>query len=226
MATLVIELFAAIVGIVCFKKYKDTPIRYFIYFLIYIFICELLATYTYSVRYNGVLGFLDTTRFRHNYWWGTLYWEIGGVLFYIWFFAKIIVKDYLSKALNILAILFLICSVAIIIFNFDQYFTSNFKFIDISGTILIVISITCYFLDVMLSERVLYFYQSIYFYIAALLFLWWIILTPLTFYQMYFTLADPEYIQLKSSIYLITNCLTYIGFGLILILCKPPKHES
>ena len=36
-----VELLAAVTGLLCLKKYKTTAAKYFIYFLVYVFILEL-----------------------------------------------------------------------------------------------------------------------------------------------------------------------------------------
>jgi hypothetical protein len=44
--TRLVEIIAAVSGILVFKKYKDTAVKYFIYFLIYVAIIELIGDYT------------------------------------------------------------------------------------------------------------------------------------------------------------------------------------
>ena len=61
-----VEILAATTGLILFKKYKDTAAKYFIFFLIYLSLGDLLNTYTKLIRNNGILGFLKDTILEQN----------------------------------------------------------------------------------------------------------------------------------------------------------------
>ena len=227
VAMIAVECFAAIVGILCLKKYGKSKMRYFIYLLIGIVIFTITATYTYSVRYNGVLSFLEETRFRHNYWLGTLCWDISAKLIYAWFFSLFISNRSYKKTIRILSYMFLIFSILLIVFKFDQYFLSELTEIEIGGSVLLILTIMFYFLDILKSDTLLIFYKSYSFYIASILFVWLLVTIPLSFYEPYFTIDDPAYVRLRGMIYFYVNFLMYIGFALVLLFGKPETlgHE-
>ena len=71
------------------------------------------------------------------------------------------------------------------------------------------------------SQEILFFYKSINFYIAAVILIWWIITTPLMFYNMYFTSSDWTFVLLKREIILLANIFMYSSFTIALLWCKP-----
>ena len=216
-------LIAAITGLFCYRKYKYSKIRFFIYILLYIACFQFIAKYTYSVRYNGVLSFLDTTIFRHNYWLSTLYWRIGAMLFYSWFFSKFIRRELYRKSIRLMSLLFLIFAVITIVTNFDELFSSSNVTLRIIGNLLLIVSISLYFIDILQSDKLLDFYKINIFYIASIVFLWLLITMPLGFYESYYNLEDLAYRKLRSTIYFYVNFFMYIGFSLVLIFGKPEK---
>lgn len=220
---ILVEIVAAITGIFCLKKYRSSKMRYFIYFLICIAFFSCLMTYTYSVRFNGVLSFLETTKIRVNYWLSTLYWNIGAMLFYSCFFCQFIKKKSYVKLIRWLSIAFLLFAIIIIIAQFDKFFISQYVSLRIAGNLLLIISISLYFIEVLQSDKLLMFYKSNIFYIASIVFIWLLVTMPLSFYNHYHNLQDPVYVELRSAIYFYVNFFMYIGFTIILLFGKPEK---
>ena len=57
-----LEILAAITGLLLFAKYKRIAAKYFIYFLVYITICELIAKYSYYIDKGQFFHFLKGFR--------------------------------------------------------------------------------------------------------------------------------------------------------------------
>ena len=74
------------------------------------------------------------------------------------------------------------------------------------------------------SYKVLNFYNELYFYISSAFLIWYLITTPLIFYQIYFSTADWSFIFLKWQIFLFANVFMYLTFTFALIYCKPEKE--
>lgn len=216
-----VEIIAAVTGILLYKKYKFTSTKYFIYFLVFIALAEIVSMYTYLVEYNGVLGFLKSTVFRRNYWWGTLYWSIGSIMFYSFYFLKILKTKRYRGIIKVSRYFFLCFSFIFIIMNFDEYFTKPFPIISLLGALIIFLCVIFYFLEILESNTILHFYKSINFYIAATIFLWWLIITPIVFFHIYFRNVDWDFIHLKWRIYLFANIFMYLTFTFALIWCRP-----
>ena len=219
-----VEILAAVTGILLFKKYKYTYTKYFIYFLVFIAFAEIVSMYTYLVENNGILGFLKDTVFRRNYWWGTLSWSIGGIMFYSFYFLKILKTKKFQHILKISRYAFLCFCLIYIALNFSDFFIRPFQIISVLGALIIFMCAIFYFLEILESDTVLYFYKSINFYIAATIFLWWLIITPLVFFHIYFRNVDWDFIHLKWKIFLFSNIFMYLTFTFAFIWCSPEKE--
>ena len=223
LLTFSVEAIAAVTALLCYKKYKHTIAKFFIYFLTYVFVCEVIALYTFQVE-DGVFRFLKGTVFQRNFWWMTLFWCIGSPSFYAFFYLKLIESVKIRKVIKLLFALFLAFSIGTIAYNFDDFFTRYFTSILIFGGLFILFLVSSYFYEMLLSDKIINFYRSIYFYISATIFIWVLITTPLMFYDIYYTTADWSFIILKWEIYFFANMFMYLTFTFALLWCKPEKH--
>ena len=216
-----VEILAAVTGILLFNKYKGSSTKYFIYFLVFIALSELASRYTFWVQEGELFSFLDGTVFQRNYWWGTLFWSLGSVMFYSFFFLKIIKTKRFRIILNVSRYSFLVFFFLFIIINWSDYFIRPFPVISVLGAIIIFMCSIFYFLEILESDTILSFYKSINFYIATTIFIWWLIITPIVFFHIYFRNIDWNFIHLKWMIFLVVNIFMYLTFTFALIWCKP-----
>lgn len=216
-----VELLAAVTGILLLKKYKSTTTRYFIYFLIYLSICDFLGGYTRYISNNGFLSFLDGTIFVKNYWWYTVFWKVLAIEFFAFYYFKILKNKRFKAIIRYCAFTFLLFSVTYISLNIDDFFNSSLPIINIIGAIIIFLCTGFYFIEILLSDGVLVFYKSINFFISVAIFIWWIIITPIVFFENYFTTSDWDFVFLKWQIYLFANISMYLTFTFALLWCKP-----
>jgi len=218
------EILAAVTGILLFKKYKLTAAKFFIYFLVFLLIGDSFNFYTRLIKNHGILSFLEGTVFEKNYWWSTIYWKIGAILFFVFFYIKILKTVLFRKILKYSGFVFLIISVTTIIINWEHFFSRFFPIISIMGAVIIFMCTVFYFMEVLQDERILAFYKSINFYISSAIFIWWLIITPIVFYDIYGEYRDIVYINLRRYIYLFANILMYLTFTFALIWCKPQNE--
>ncbi len=218
---LALEIIAAVTGIVLFKKYRHTAAKYFIYFLIYIVICVVIGRYSHYVRNEGFLSFLEGTLFEKNYWWVTISWNIGGTVFFGWYFQKILKSKKSKSWLKYSLVIFLIISVSEIIYTHPDFFKTSIPLVRLSSLIVILQCVFYYFLEVLQSDKILYFYKSLGFYISCAILILWLIQTPLVFYEDYYSLRDKSYINLRNSINLIAISFMYIAYTVGLIVSNP-----
>ena len=225
--THILEFLAAFTGFLFYKKYKNTPVKYFIWFLLVVAICDLLGIYAYQVRPDGALSFLIGTKIQKNIWWSTLYWSVGAILFYAFYFFKILKNSLFKKATKVLAIVFFVFSIFYIGFYWENFFNQFFKLIKLLGAIIIFICTIFYFIETLTGDKILVFYKSINFYISATIFIWWLVITPLTFYDIYYFYEigkahyDQNFAMIRKQIYLFANIFMYLTFTFALIWCKP-----
>lgn len=223
-------MLAALTGILCYKKFKHTPTKYFIWFLVYVFLMELIAAYPrYVYKYEFLKEaevFLKGTRFEKNYWFYTFFWIIASTLFYGFYFRELIDNQKFKKLLKYMLIGFCIFCIIYLALNWDVLFKGRTIPIDVFGIVTIMLAIILYLVEILNSNKVLVFYKSIDFYIAITLILWYIIVTPLAFYNMYFIKEDWSFILLKWQIMLFANIAMYLTFTLALIFCKPETNSE
>jgi hypothetical protein len=222
-----VEVFSALTGIFLFNKYKNSISKYFIYFLVYLSICEAISTYTWLVFPDKILSFLVGTIIEKNYWWSTLYWKIGAIMFFAFYYNKILKNKQFKKAIKFGGLSFFVFSVIYILCHCQAFFVSFFPAISVFGAAIIFLCTALYFIEILLSDSILSFYKSLNFYISAGIFIWWLIITPIVFYDNYTAYEisvyqrDWDYIKLRRLIYLSANLFMYLTFTFALIFCKP-----
>ncbi len=227
-----VEVLAAFTGVFLFSKYKKSNAKYFIYFLVYLTICEFTAQYTSYVSEDGYLNFLIGTKIQKNFWWATIYWKIGAIMFFAFYYRKILKTKVFIDVIKIVSFIFLIVSIIYILFNWNLFFNTFFPIISIMGAIIIFLCTVFYFIEILQSDNILTFYMSLNFYISSAIFIWWLIITPLVFYDVYFTYEignpnrDWNFMFLRWQIYLSANIFMYLTFTFALIWCKPDEDNS
>lgn len=219
--TFSVELIALVAGILAFKKFKDTAVKYFIYFLGYILLVEIVGRYKNYMSFWPI-NYLEDTRFEENWWWYTLSWKIGAILFYAYYYQKIIRSKKFSSFLKYTSVAFLVVSLGVILIQWEDFFKGYFALINVMGMIVIFLCIVFYFTEMLRSDKVLTFYKSFSFYFSSALLIWWLINTPLVIYSSYYaTVSDIEYKNLRKLILLFCNIFMYITFTFAFIWCNP-----
>ncbi len=229
--TAIIESLAAVTGVFLLRKYKLTAAKYFIYFLVYLTICDISSFYTRYVAPGKFFEFLIGTVFEKNHWWSTLFWSLGAIAFFGFYYNKILENFLFKKIVKYTCFTFLIFSSVYIGLNWGRYFDSFFPVISIFGAVVIFICAVLYFIETLQSDKILTFYKSINFYISLAIFIWWLIITPLTFYDVLYLKyevgnpnRDWSFIFLRWEIYLFANIFMYLTYTFALIWCKPENN--
>lgn len=217
-------LFAILSGVYSYKKFKSTQVKYFIWFLVYVFVIEVFAGYYSFFSFFNIEEIIIGTTIERNYWWITLTWVIGAPLFYAHYFKNILNNSLLKQIISFAFWSILVISGLVLIIDYKIIFSSYPMPIELTSFAVIITSITCYFIEVLLSKKILLFYKSINFYISVIVLFWWLVTTPLLFFEEYFNTNDPEYRALKWIVYLFANITMYSGFAFALYFCKPKKN--
>ena len=218
---LAVAFIAAVTGLVLFKKYKQTPIKYFIYFIVYVFVTDLLGSYTRILKHFDLYYLIDNTIFKFNFWWHNLTWYLGSAIFFALYYKKIIKSDFLKKILQYALVVFLIITIVSIVINFKQFFEGTSNAVRISNMSLIMLCVSFYFYELLLTEKVLEFYKDIYFYISAIVLIWLLVTIPLVHFVCGNASKDPNQAELKWMIMLYANIFMYLSFAVALIFSKP-----
>ena len=221
------EAMSAITGLFFFRKYKDSSSKYFIFFLIYLTLFDFITGYTNLVSPDKLLNFLIDTLIEKNYWLSTLYWKIGAIMFFAFYYRRILKTKFFKSVIKYTSYSFFIFSISYILFHWQAFFVSFFPIISVLGAVIVFICTVLYFVEILQNERILNFYKSLNFYITSAIFVWWLIITPIVFFDNYTTYQvgvyerDWDYIHLKRLIYLSANIIMYSTFTFALIFCKP-----
>ncbi|GAA4974261.1 hypothetical protein [Algibacter aquimarinus] len=222
-----VEAMAALTGLLLFKFYKNTKAKYFIFFLAYLTICDFIGGYTKLVYPDKFFHFLIGTLIQKNYWFSTLYWKIGAIMFFAFYYRKILRIDSFKSIIKYTSYSFLIFSVIYVLIHWNAFFNSFFPIISVLGAIIVFLCTVFYFIEILLSDKILTFYKSVNFYISFAIFIWWLIITPIVFYDNYgayevgVSKKDFNYLRLRSIIYLLANIIMYSTFTFALIYCRP-----
>ena len=217
----VIEIIAAVTGLLLYKKYKQTAAKFFIYFLIYLSLCEVFGLYANYTTGNGFLNFLEGTKYEKNYWWYNLTWSIGAILFFVFYYRKIYKNKLYKKIVTYSGVIFFLISIIYLLFNFQELFKSSLHLIKVTGAIVILLCTVLYFIQILQNEDILTFYKSLNFYVSTAILIWWLIITPIVFFNIYFGVRDWEFVFLKREIYLFCNLFMYSMFTFGLIFSNP-----
>ncbi len=219
-----VEFLAAATGLICFYKYRKTAVKYFILFLVYAALGDYLGGYpTFFARFNA-LHLIENTVFEKNYFYYAVFWGIGTAVFFPFFYRKILSDSVRKRFLFFATLLFFVGSVIYLALNAQLL---NHKFyipIFVWGSFLILLCVCFYFIEVLESDKVLTFYKSIYFWISSVILIWFLITTPLLFYETYFSTADWNFVFLKWQLYLAANMFMYVSFTIALLWCKPENN--
>ncbi|WP_123912657.1 hypothetical protein [Hanstruepera neustonica] len=215
---------SVITGLIVLKNYKSITSRYFIYFLCYVLLFELIASYPrYAIRF-GLQDYIKDTLFEKNFWVYNICWSIGSTIFFSWYFYNNIKSLMSKRIIKYVTVLFLFFSCGYMLFSFNNFMATNAKPILLSHVFIIIICALLYFLEMLNSEKLLNFYKTLSFYVATGIFIWMIIETPLIFFDRYSTKSDMDYVVLKWTIRLLINVFMYSLFTFALIYCRP-KHD-
>jgi hypothetical protein len=214
-----------------YKKYKNTAVRHFILFLFAIVFVDFLGGYTYYVVDGKFLSFLIGTKFEKNHWLYTLSWDIGAVVFFSFYYNLILDSKIFKTSINIFLFLFVVFSIVYIYMNWDAFFNQLFIPIFVFGALIILKCAVFYFIEILQSDKILIFYKSVNFYISFVIFVWWLVITPITFYDIYHHYIvgstagrDMNYFILRNEIFLFANMFMYLTYTFALIWCRPEKN--
>jgi len=221
LLTYSVEFLAAVTGIFCYKKYKSSVAKYFIFYLVYIFFADFFGRYPTYLKNQGLDYLIKDTHFEKNYLWYTLFVFFGSMYFFRFYFLKILKIKKFKNLFRYISIFLILISILDLILHIDQFYNKSSSFIIINSSMLIILGAILHLVEVLQSDKILNFFQSINFYVSSVFLIWLLIITPLTFYEIYFSTADWNFVFLKWQIYLFANIFMYLTFTFALIYCKP-----
>ncbi len=144
------QLITALVGSIYFYKYKKTFLKYFLIFLWYVAI-------------NDIIGYILNNNSIEVAWLYNIYYLI--VFNYLMF----LFRNYLSsnKHKKWIIVLIILYNLSILINSFFENYINEYATMPyIIGASFVIISIIFYYIDILNSEKVLYVHKNILFWIS------------------------------------------------------------
>ncbi len=211
------EWAAFIFSIYYYKKQPFKPIKHLVMYLGFTIFIETIGFYTFFIDEWDFLSFLKETTFEKNFWLYNIYMIIS-FLFYALFFKWFLKNTKTIKLMEVLSGLFLITGISILVFS-DVFFIKYPAITLISGTVLVLISIFTYYLELINSDRILNLSKSVVFYISVGVLIFHLCLTPVfIFSSLLIDKNTPENIIFYTSLLKVGNYILYSSFILGFII--------
>ncbi len=200
------ECLAAVLGIVFFYKYKNTILKYFLFYLIYIVFIENFGIYLYSYLSKNPLGDIDNNSIVYNIY------NIVSFSYFLLLYRYFITNKSHKKWIYSFFIIYLV-TVFINAF-FENYLKEPQTIPYIVASILLIITIVFYFIELLNSRKVLHVKHNLLFWIAVGLLIYYIGNIPFRIVRGYYAhLADISILFLINiSLTIVMNLCFIIGF--------------
>ncbi len=214
------ELFAALTAVICYKTYKNTSTRYFIYFLCYIVFVETVGIGFFYFSEFPVIAFLRDFGLRSVIWYN-IFWMFGSVLFVMYYFHSLMKPKLYKTTIKIAVLVFMVAMLGHFCIYPDMFLKTHASFYQLSGALATIFCIALYFIQLLKSDAIVVMFTTFGFYASVGLFVWWLIVTPVLFFDVYNTTSDWDFANLKRRIFLFANIFMYTCFSVGLIISKP-----
>ncbi|MCH2489528.1 MAG: hypothetical protein MK211_05200 [Flavobacteriales bacterium] len=200
----ILELMAAVTATVLYDKYKDAPEKYFLYFLWYTFLVEVIGAIL--KRYFEV----------ENYWLYNAYMITSFLFYFSWYYA--ILKNLIFKrTVIVFSILFMIVALLSVIFeDWAEYHSYTFAM----GALFVLVLTVFHFYQLLYSDVVLNIKYHLGFWISIALLLFYMGMLPLMFLSEFLDIEGVSYL----IILLILNAILY-GCYITGFLWTKKKHN-
>ena len=157
-------------------------LKIFIYYLVFVFFADLLGAYALWSYFDGyrTFPFLKDSVFKRPEW---LFNIISVFTFTV--ITNLIIEQLSERnrrPFRISLVVFVLSWILALIISEDYFYAQN-KYVFLSGTFFLVISIGAYFYEMINSDRLLNFYNSPVFFIAVGAMLWHLCVAPLWIYN-------------------------------------------
>ncbi len=214
------EFIAVLTGLIFFKRYKKTTVKIFIIFLVYTIFVEFMGAFLVYFRTFSVIRLIRSLGFSVNIWFN-IFWLFGSILFVSYYYHSLLKQKRHQIVVRILVVLFSVLMFLHITIYPQLFIKTHPPFYLISGLIVTSSSITLYFIELLKGDAILNILRTFGFYVSSGLLVWWLVITPVLFFDLYNTSADWDFANLKRFIFLFANIFMYSCFTIGLIVSNP-----
>lgn len=213
------ELISAVVGTIYFYKYRHTSLKYFLFLLWYITLTEFLGSISIN---NEILVVFDKNGVKYNYWmFNLLYFILFNTVYmtYLQFIAHPKQKTFIKFFM----VFYIITS--IINWTFIQNFLYEMSEIPfVIGSILLMIIIIFYFIQLLKSNKIIAFHKDLLFWISVGLLIFHSGTIPFSIKYNGYALL-PKIHNLFLIIYILSICM-YILFTFGFIFSNKIENKN
>ncbi len=190
-STLFLELVTAVIGSLYYHKYKDSLLKYFIFYLWFVVFVEYLG------YFHGKYFAQGSNHLLYN-----IFYIISfGYLFFLY-------GSILKKKKKIVKYSYIVYIITFTVYGFFTDYLTEFQTIPyVVGASLLILAIIFYFTEILATEKVLHTKKNLLFWISVGLLLFYVGSIP-------FTITINYYAQIKEGI----SFLFAINYCLIIIL--------
>lgn len=225
LPVLFIELLAATVGTYYLKRIKpEKGDIVFVALLWFVFIVELIAEYSPIAYFSDYeyFEFVKGTVIETNTWMYNLSLLITFIVLFNYFKWKLI-ENKLIKLINILIWIFAISCILNLVIS-GIFFSLVSVYTLLAGTLLLLLIIGIFQLQLLNSDEILNFSGILPFYVSIGATVLNLCLVPFAIYGKYWASSiSPEFIAFRSNALLIVNLLVYSIYIFGFIICLKKK---
>jgi hypothetical protein len=208
-----VEIIAAIFGSYYISKRENSVIKIFVYYLWLTVFVETLGLYGYLLLNNyDVKWFiaLKNSVFCPNGWLYNVY-DFLTIGIIGLFYSNLMVSKIFKNSIIIIFSAYAIF--AFVFFTFtDDFFVKSLPYTFIFGTATICVYVMFYLIELMRGEELLDYYKLPSFYISIALLIWYLCLTPLFIFDVYFRAMNTKFVEFRGAFLLLINIFTYLCF--------------
>ena len=198
--------------------------KFFIYFLCYTVFVEFTGAGLIYFRNIFYFKAIRALGINSNIWFN-IFWLFGSVLIVAYYYHTLLKVKLNKKIIRFLVVFFVIGMCTHVIIYPHKFLTTHPPFYLISGLIVTVICIFLYFYEILKSNDILNIAHTFGFYVSTGILIWWLVITPVLFFDIYNTAADWPFANLKRLIFLCANIVMYTIFAFALLWCKPEDNQ-
>lgn len=199
VAVTVFQVLVAVIALLFYKKYKDTPLKYLYIIFLYGAVNEMVGSF--------VGNYLGYNAFLYN---------IYNTLFFFYFYYVFLQYVQKTNHKNWIFLCFVIFTVACLVNPFfESYITRPQLFAYIVGACLLIFCIILYFIEVLTTSKILHINQDLLFWVSVGLLLFYVGYLPIKITRLFFADKQNLLLTIKAVqllLIIIMNSCFIIGF--------------
>lgn len=210
------EFVAALAGSIYLLRSNSNQkdLKFFVKFLWSVLIIDLIGNYAGLAYFSNyeILPFIEGSPIARNFWYYNIM-EVYFICFYTNLFRRQLANTKMKRILKWLIFFYIFFAVSNMILS-GEFFEGDLIINDMMGAFMIILSIFAYFFEMMMSDKVLYFYKSLFFYMAIGISISYLTIIPINIYDAFITIQNTEFLEVFYAVIRYANIFMYSMFAL------------